>query len=94
MIISSSHPTHTQGPSVQGKPFLGVIDDNVHSFSTLFIPPILVSEVNTFVLSISLASPPILTTEQCQNLGNVFEAFPTLTEGQVSQLDNSVTSFE
>ena len=39
---------------------------------------------------ISSADPPILTAEQCEHLGDVFEDFPTLTEGQVAQLDTSV----
>ena len=68
MIISPPRSTHIQDLSMQGTPFLGVIHDDVDSFSTIFPPPIPTSEVNTLTLPISSAAPPILTAEQCQNL--------------------------
>ena len=75
-------------------PFLGTIDDDVDSFSTVFTPFIPTSEVNTLALPISSTTPPILTNEQYEHLGSVFEDFPTLTKDQVSQLDTSLTGFE
>lgn len=72
---------------MQGTPFLSVIEDDVDSFSTVFTPFILASKVNTSTLPIPSTAPPILMANQCENLGNVFEDFPTLTEGQVFQLD-------
>ena len=84
MIISPPRPTQSQGPSMQEVPFLGAIDDDVDSFSTVFTPSIPTSEVSTLTLPISSMAPPILTTKQCKHLGNVFEDFPTLTKGKVS----------
>ena len=73
---------------------MDVIDDDVVSFSTVFTSSISTSKVNTLALLISSTAPPILTNEQYEHLGNVFEDFPTLTKGQVSQLDTSLTGFE
>ena len=64
------------------------------SFSTILTPSIPVSEVNTMALSISFVAPLILANEQYEHLGSVFEDFPTLTNGQVSQLDTSLMGFE
>ena len=63
------------------------------SFSTAFTP-IPVLEVNTMALPISYVAPHILANEQYEHLANVFEDFPTLTRGQVSQPDTSLTGFE
>ena len=63
------------------------------SFSIVFTA-ILVLEVNTIPLPISSAAPCIPAHEQYDHLANVFEDFPTLTNGQVSQLDTSLTGFE
>lgn len=35
-----------------------------------------------------------MTAEQCERMRNVYEDFPTLTEGQVSQLGTSLTDFD
>ena len=45
-------------------------------------------------LPISFVAPRIPANEQYEHLANVFEDFPTLTNGQVSQLDTSLTGFE
>ena len=45
-------------------------------------------------LPISSAAPRVPVHEQYDHLANVFEDFPTLTSGQVSQLDTSLTRFE
>lgn len=94
MIISSPRPTHTQGPSIQETPFLNDIDNDVDSFSTVFTFTIFVSKVNMSAFPISLTAPPILTSNQSENLGNLLEDFSTVMEGQVSQLDTSMAGFE
>ena len=66
---------------MQEAPFLDKIDDDVDSFSTIFTPSILTSKVNTLALPISSTTPPILTNEQYEHLGNVFNDFPTLIKG-------------
>ena len=72
---------------------MDAVNSDVDSFSTIFMPTIPISEVTLSTLPISYATP-IFTTEQYENLGNVFDDFPTLTEGQVSQLDTSIARFE
>ena len=45
-------------------------------------------------LPISSVALRIPAHEQYEHLANVIEDFPTLTSGQVSQLDTSLTGFE
>ena len=45
-------------------------------------------------LPISSVAPRVPAHDQFEHLANVFEDFPTLTSGQVSQLDTSLTGFE
>lgn len=94
MIISPPKPAQACTSSIHEEPFLLEVGDDVDSFSTVFTPSILVSEVNTMTLPISSAASRILANEQYEHLANVFEDFPTLTSGQVSQLDTSLTGFE
>lgn len=54
-IISPPRLTYTQGPSMQETSFLGVMDDDVDSFSAFFTPPIFALEVNTSATSILIA---------------------------------------
>ena len=93
MIISPPRPVQTRAPSIHEAPFLDEVDDDVDSFSTIFTP-IPVLEVNTMALPISSVAPLILANEQYEHLENVFEDFSTLTGGQVSELDTSLTGFE
>ena len=56
--------------------------------------PFQLHKSHTLALPISSTTPPILTNEQYEHLGSVFEDFSTLAEGQVFQLDTSLTGFE
>ena len=76
------------------EPFLHEVDDDVDSFSIVFTHSILVSEINTMALPISSSAPRVPAHDQFEHLSNVFEDFLTLTSGQVSQLDTSLTGFE
>ena len=75
MIISPPQPPSNQVSSAQEEQLLAAIDNDVDSFSTVFMPTIPISKVNMLALPISFAAPPIVTTKQCENLENVFDNF-------------------